>query len=356
MRIKTIQEILAEKNLDALLVASDSNRQYLSGFSGSSGALVVTRTDSYLITDSRYTTQATTQTEPFGVEVIQHNGPMVLDIELVLQKHGVKTLGFEAEHVDYATYLAWSEKFSAELIATTELVERVRMIKDAEELKLMDKAVEIIEDTYLHVLDFAKAGMRELDVALEAEFFMRKLGASGTSFDTIVASGWRGSLPHGAASDKVIEDGDLVTLDFGAVYQSYCSDMTRTFAVGTPRSEKLVDIYNIVLKSQLAGCDAVAQGLSGAAVDKVVRDIIADVGYGEYFGHGTGHAVGMDVHENPRVSPAGETILEPGMVVTIEPGIYIPELGGVRIEDMILVTADGNRNMMKKAPKDLRII
>jgi len=194
-----------------------------------------------------------------------------------------------------------------------------------------------------HIQTVIKPGVKEIEVANELEFFMRKQGATSSSFDIIVASGYRSALPHGVASDKEIESGELVTLDYGALYNGYCSDITRTFAVGQI-SEQLNEIYHVVLEAQLRGIKGTKTGLTGKEADALTRDYITEKGYGEYFGHSTGHGLGMDVHEAPSLSFRSETVLKPGMVVTIEPGIYIPDVGGCRIEDDILITKDGNES------------
>ena len=204
------------------------------------------------------------------------------------------------------------------------------------------------------LLDYIKPGMAELEVANELEFFMRKSGAASSSFDIIVASGWRSALPHGVASDKIIETGDFVTMDYGALYNGYISDITRTVAVGEP-SEKLREIYDVVLEAQLRAMNGIKPGMTGVEADALARDYITEKGYGEYFGHSLGHGIGLEVHEGPGLSSRSKAELKPGMVVTVEPGIYLPGVGGVRIEDDILITESGNETLMHST-KDLIIL
>jgi Xaa-Pro aminopeptidase len=214
------------------------------------------------------------------------------------------------------------------------------MVKDDAELHVMQEAAKLADDTFEHMIHFVKPGMTEKEVALEIEFFMRRHGATSSSFETIVASGERSALPHGIASDRVIGRDEFVKLDFGAYYKGYCSDITRTLFIGTP-TKKHVEIYQIVLEAQLAGVEQIRIGMTGKQADALTRDIIKRYGYNGYFGHGTGHGLGMEIHEAPRLSPTGEVVLKSGMTVTIEPGIYIPDFGGVRIEDDIVLTSNG---------------
>lgn len=215
------------------------------------------------------------------------------------------------------------------------------MIKTDSEIKILKEAAQIADAAFEHILSFIRPGVSEIEVSNELEFFMRKQGATSSSFDIIVASGLRSALPHGVASEKVIEKGDFVTLDFGAYYKGYCSDITRTIAVGEP-SDKLKEIYNVVLEAQIRGVNGIKAGLTGREADALTRDYITEKGYGEYFGHSTGHGVGLEIHEAPGLAFRSETVLEPGMAVTVEPGIYIPGVGGVRIEDDIIITSEGN--------------
>jgi Xaa-Pro aminopeptidase len=228
------------------------------------------------------------------------------------------------------------------------------LIKTDAEIKILKVAADIADAAFKYILDFIRPGKTELEVSNELEFFMRRAGATSSSFDTIVASGYRSALPHGVASDKVIEIGDIVTMDYGCYYNGYVSDITRTVAVGEPDA-KLREIYDVVLEAQLRGMAGIKPGLTGKQADAITRDYITEKGYGEYFGHSTGHGIGLEVHEGPGLSKKSDIILEPGMVVTCEPGIYIPGLGGVRIEDDTLITNELNE-ALTHSTKELIIL
>jgi len=251
--------------------------------------------------------------------------------------------------------LKYQDKFNVELKSTTGLVKKIRMIKDEAEIDKIREAVRITDVAFNHIRDYIKVGSIERDIALELEFFMKKEGASKNAFDFIVASGKRSALPHGVASTKQLEEGDFLTMDFGTVYQGYHSDMTRTVVVGKQPDKKQEEIYQTVLKAQQKATEVVKAGVKGSEVDKVARDIITKAGYGDYFGHGLGHSLGLEIHENPRLSPRDDTKLESGMVVTVEPGIYLPDWSGVRIEDTVVVREDGCE-VLTSSPKELLVI
>ena len=263
-------------------------------------------------------------------------------------------LGFESRAISHEQFLRYVEVLEVELQRTTDLIEGLRVIKEQEEIEKIRKAVEITDAAFAHILDFIKPGVTEREIALELEFYQKRMGGEKNAFDFIVASGQRSALPHGVASEKVIEKGDFVTLDFGVFYQGYCSDLTRTVVVGEP-DEKQREVYELVLKAQLAVIENVKAGMSCKEVDEIARGIIGDAGYRENFGHGLGHGIGLEIHEGPRVSFTSETILQTGMVMTNEPGIYIPGWGGVRIEDDLLITEEGCE-VLNKAPKELIIL
>jgi Xaa-Pro aminopeptidase len=248
----------------------------------------------------------------------------------------------------------YKSKIQADLVPISGLIEKIRLIKTQQEINIIKVACEIADHAFTHILNFIKPGKTELEVSNELEFFMRKQGATQSSFDIIVASGLRSALPHGVATNKVIEKGDFVTLDYGALYNGYISDITRTVAVGEP-SGKLVDMYNAVLASQLLALEKVGPGLTGIQADAIARNYLTEKGYGEAFGHSLGHGIGLEVHESPGLSIRSETVLEPGMAVTIEPGVYLPEIGGVRIEDDILITENGNE-LLTHSSKELIIL
>lgn len=348
-RVSKLQAQLKENGIDGLLVTKRENIRYLSGFTGSSGVLVVTGQSASFITDFRYTEQAASQVK--GFDIIEHKTSLIKSVAEVVGKEGVARLGVEQDDLTVGQYRAYEKEVAAELIETSGIVEKLRLIKDESEIKIMKEAAAIADAAFTHIQSFIRPGRTEKEVANELEMFMRAQGADSSSFDMIVASGHRSALPHGVASDKVIEAGELVTLDFGAYYKGYCSDITRTLAIGEI-SDELRNIYDTVLRAQLAGVAGTKAGITGIEADALTRDIIKDAGYGEYFGHSTGHGLGMEVHEAPGLSFRSETVLEPGMVVTIEPGIYISGLGGCRIEDDIVITENGNV-CLTQSPKEL---
>ncbi|GAC43048.1 Xaa-pro aminopeptidase [Paenibacillus popilliae ATCC 14706] len=305
------------------------------------------------MTDFRYTTQASDQAK--HMQVVEYTSSMTDTLKQLLSEAGLTRIGFEQEHVTYSTYAAYSEQLQGiELVPVDRRVENLRMIKDAEELAVMREAAQLADKTFSHILGFIKPGVREKDLALEMEFFMRKLGATSSSFDTIVASGERSALPHGVASDRIIRGNEFITFDFGALYNGYCSDLTRTVVLGTP-SEKHRDIYHIVLEAQLHALARIRPGMTGREADALARDMIKRHGYGDQFGHSTGHGVGMEVHEMPRLASSSDDVLTPGMTVTVEPGIYLPGFGGVRIEDDIVIT-DSGIELITQSTKELLIL
>lgn len=340
-KLEKLRAGLQAAGIDALLVTRPENRVYISGFKGSSAFIVVGMTGAYLLTDFRYVEQAKEQAPEF--DVIQHTTPWSITLSEVLSSAGIKRLGFEKDYLTYGVYEELSGKLSTELVPVSGLVEKLRMTKAEDELQSMQKATQIAEAAFAEILPEIRVGKSELEIAFLLEMTMRKLGSERNAFPIISASGPRSCLPHGAPTERALQAGDFITLDFGAVVNGYCSDMTRTVILGEPGAKQR-EIYEIVLKAQLAAQEAVKPGVRGMDVDKAARDIISAAGYGEYFGHGLGHGVGLQVHEGPGAGSRSENVLEPGMVVTVEPGIYLPEWGGVRIEDMVVVTEDGYRN------------
>ncbi|WP_415364580.1 Aminopeptidase YpdF [Mammaliicoccus lentus] len=351
MKFTNLRKVMEQKGLDAIVVLSPYNRRYLSGFTGTSGSLLITQDTKQLITDFRYIQQANSQAEDF--EIINQNGPMINKINELIQHGNYKNVGVEADLITYNEYQALNTD-EVQLFSIEGVIETIRMIKDDFEIKQIQKAADIVDETYEHILKWVKPGMTENEVNNEMEMFMRSKGATCSSFDTIVASGHRGALPHGVASNKVIEEGDMITLDFGALYEGYVSDITRTFAIGEPK-EEMKKIYNIVLESQLAALEQIKPGMTGKEADSIARDIISSYGYGEQFGHSLGHGIGLEVHEGPALSQKSDIVLEENMCVTLEPGIYVEGLGGVRIEDDVLVTKNGLQRFTKST-KDLIIL
>lgn len=339
-RIERLREKMSRQDMPYLLITDPNNRFYLSGFTGSTGVLLIGLEKCYFLTDFRYLEQVKEQCP--GYELIKVEQQSVFaSLRQVLKGIKGEKLFFEENHLTVKEYSELKEVLpNLAILPGSGIVEELRMVKDAEEISLMRQAMAIGDAAFQHILQMIKPGVAEQELALELEFFMRRQGASGTAFDTIVASGPRSALPHGVASERKLQQGDFITMDFGAIYQRYNSDMTRTVVLGEPTA-KQQEIYQIVLEAQLAGLAAVKAGVPAKAVDAAARRIITERGYGEYFGHGTGHSVGLAIHEKPAVNTRDETILQPGMVITIEPGIYLPEWGGVRIEDSVLVTEEG---------------
>ncbi|UDK97492.1 aminopeptidase P family protein [Lysinibacillus sphaericus] len=352
LKLQKLRKILQEQNIDGILITNEYNRRYMTGFTGTAGVAIVSQNDAVFITDFRYTEQATAQIKDY--RIVQHEVTLLEEIATQVKAMGIKLLGFEKDSVSYGTYELYKNIIQADLVPVSGLIEKIRLIKTAQEINIIKVACEIADHAFTHILDYIKPGKTELDVSNELEFFMRQQGATQSSFDTIVASGLRSALPHGVATNKVIEKGDFVTLDFGALYNGYISDITRTVAVGEP-SEKLVEMYNTVLASQLLALEKVGPGLTGIQADAIARDYLTEKGYGEAFGHSLGHGIGLEVHEGPGLSKRSNTVLEPGMAVTIEPGVYVPGVGGVRIEDDILITESGNE-LLTHSTKELIIL
>ena len=352
-RLENLRSRMKKEKLDAALVTKRENYMYLSGFTGSSAYLVITGNDAVLVTDFRYAEQAGKQASLY--EISTYRGSTVKGLNDVIESKKIERLGFEESNLTVDKYNEYKEKLNVkELVAFGGMLEGLREIKDSEELGLIKKAVNIADDTFAHVLKLIRPGVAEVELAAEMEYFMRRQGATGTSFESIVASGKRSSMPHGVASEKKLEPGDAITFDFGALYQGYCSDMTRTVFLGRP-DEELKKIYKIVLEAQLTTSAGVKKGLSGKDIDMIARELIAREGYGENFGHGLGHGVGLEIHEEPRLSMAGVKIMENGMVVTVEPGIYIDGFGGVRIEDMVVVN-DNDPVILTASTKEMLVI
>ncbi|MCZ8537947.1 MULTISPECIES: M24 family metallopeptidase [Paenisporosarcina] len=337
-KLSKLRSALEEHQIDALLITSGHNRRYITDFTGTAGVAIVSKDQAVFITDFRYTEQAAKQIQNF--EIVQHTKTMLEEVSVQLEKMNVKKVGFEKDDMSYAMYESYKKAVNTELVPVSGLIEKIRLIKTPQEITIIKAAADIAEAAFEHILTFIAPGKTELEVSNELEFFMRKQGATSSSFDIIVASGLRSALPHGVATDKVIEKGDFVTLDFGALYNGYVSDVTRTVAVGEP-SEKLKEIYQVVLDAQLLSLEKIKPGMTGIEADAIARDYIKSKGYGEAFGHSLGHGIGLEVHEGPGLSFRSETVLEEGMVITIEPGIYLPGIGGVRIEDDAVVTATG---------------
>lgn len=350
-RLERLRQLMSARGMNYILISRPENRHYLSGFTGTSGALLISLATADFLTDFRYIEQVKNQAPHFSVVQVEQS-TLGVTTEL-LRKYKVEKLIFEEDYLTYKQYIELRDKLAGiSLEPAGGLVEQLRKVKDEQELAAIRWAMQIGDLAFKHILQFIKPGVTEQELALELEFYMRRQGASALAFDTIMASGPRSALPHGVASDRVLQTGDLLTMDFGAIYQGYNSDMTRTLVLGEPNA-KQQEIYHIVLEAQLAGIAAVKAGVTAKEVDRVARNVIEERGYGQYFGHGTGHGVGLAIHEKPRLASNDDTVLEAGMVVTVEPGIYLPEWGGVRIEDSVLVTEEGCELLTSSPKNDL---
>jgi len=336
-----------------LVVNSQSNRRYLTGFSGSSGAALVGTGRAVLVTDFRYIDQA--EAECPGWEIVRQ-GPVMADtVAEVLTGLGEEGIGFEREQATFAWYEDLATRLKGfELIPVSGLVEGIRAVKDEDEIALIRQAASLTDKALEDVLPMLRPGVTEHDVAVELEYRMRKLGADAPAFDTIVASGARSAMPHGRASGKVLAAGDFVTIDMGARVGGYASDLTRTFVMSHASREQ-EKVYRLVLEAQEKSLAAVRPGRTGKQIDAVARDIIATAGHGDHFGHGLGHSVGLDVHETPRLAATSDAAVEPGNVITVEPGVYVSGWGGVRIEDLVVVRPDG-AEVLSRFPKKLMVL
>jgi Xaa-Pro aminopeptidase len=344
-----LEKLLGERELERMLVTDLVNVRYLTGFTGTNGACVCGPDLRLFFTDFRYTERAATEVE--GWEPITVEGDWLASIAERLEG----AVGFEDDHMSVRALEKLKEKLGegVEAVAAGGTVERLRRVKDDEELAAIEAASKLADEVWVWSVERGLAGRSERDVARAAEARIRELGGD-PSFPAIVAAGPNGALPHAEPGEREIGSGELVVFDMGAMLDGYCSDGTRTYATGDPGGEAR-EIYGVVLEAQLAALEAVKAGAKGEEVDAVARKVIDAAGHGKRFGHGLGHGVGLEVHEAPRLSPRADDVLEPGEVVTVEPGIYLPGRLGVRIEDFVVVTEDGYRNL-SALPKDLQLV
>lgn len=352
-RITEIKNFLSDN--DAALIMSDTNRLYFTGFKSSAGAVLITKSEAYLLIDFRYFEKA--QKNVKHLKVLLANR-LYAEIGEILKSCQIENLFIETDYTTLDGISTLRKGLDGFNILTdnalSQKILKMRSIKDEEEIKSIEKAQVLTDEAFSYILSHIKPGVRETDIALKMEFFMREHGSEGVAFDFIVVSGKNSSLPHGVPTDKKIENGDFVTMDFGGVINGYRSDMTRTVAVGsvTPKQET---VYETVLKAQKAALDAIKPEVPCSLIDKTARDIITAEGFGDCFGHGLGHSVGLEIHENPACNTRDTTLLKSGMIMTVEPGIYIPDKFGVRIEDMVLITDNGYKNFTK-SPKELKVL
>ncbi len=340
---------------DAALILSEVNRFYFSGFPASDGALLIRKNGALFFTDSRYTEAAE---QKLGAAFVRNSETLFETLQAIFAEEGVKTVAVENDRLTLAEFDRLKKRLpDVSFDASARLagdIDALRAVKSAEEIGKITEAQRIAERAFDHILGFIRPGLTEKEIALELEYFMLRNGADGLSFETIAVSGKNTSLPHGVPSDKKVEPGDFITMDYGALKDGYHSDMTRTVALGHV-SEEQKRVYDTVLRAQLASLEKMCAGVSCFDADKAARDVISDAGYGDYFGHGTGHGVGVEIHEFPRVSPLSKDMLKAGNVVTAEPGIYLPGRFGVRIEDMALITETGCVNLTR-CPKELIVL
>jgi Xaa-Pro aminopeptidase len=335
------------EGVDALLITEPANLRYVTGFTGSNGFAVVGPQIRRFVTDFRYVEQAKAEVPDFDRE----QGPQEL-FGALTKLEGVERLGFDDAHLSVKAHRRLQELLSVELVPAGGVVEEVRAVKEPGEVLRIGAAAALVDEIYAWLLDYGLVGRTERDVAVALEHEMRLRGASGPSFDSIVASGPHGALPHATPRDVAIEAGTLVTIDIGAILDGYCSDCTRTWATGPDVPDELEEIYALTLRAQVTALDAVKPGPLGREIDAIARDIIDAAGHGEHFGHGLGHGVGLVTHEAPRLARTAEGELVAGHVVTVEPGVYLPGVGGVRIEDLVVVTESG-RDVLSSTTKDL---
>ena len=349
-RIRQLQERMAGANVDAFFTLAAPSMRYLTGFTGEEGYLLVLHDGVHLVLDGRFTTQA--KEECPGVDVILYTGHFSRSIADLLVTGHAHWLGFEKERVSFVQAEQMRAAFpSVTMVPTENVVEGMRIVKDTHELDKMRAAGHIADKAFNAMIHQLKVGMTENDVAALLEYEMRKAGAQGTSFSTIVGSGARGALPHGIASGKVIRRGEVIVIDFGVNYEGYMSDCTRTVALGK-QPTGVLDVYAKLRAAQQLGLDCIKAGVSSRSIDTAVRGKLGESGLAQYFTHGLGHGVGLEIHEAPRLSQGTDTVLEPGQVVTCEPGVYLPGRYGMRIEDSVIVTATGFESLTE-LPKEL---
>ena len=353
-RLRAVRKAMRREGLSALAVTNLKNIHYLTGFTGSAGACLISPRSAVFITDFRYRSQAAKQVSA-DYRRAEHASP-IQGIVKELGKTRAKALAIEEAHVTHAVFRQMRKLAKGvRLKPVSGLVEGLRLCKDAGEIQKLRRGAGVNAGALSEIAQAIRPGRAETDVALDLETAMRRRGATGPAFDTIVASGPRSALPHGIASSRKLKKGDLITIDFGAVVSGYHADTTRVFSLGKP-SPKGEKIYKIVLEAQMTALEAVKPGALCGDVDKAARDVITAHGYGEAFGHGTGHGLGLYIHEAPRLGPGVKEELKPGMVVTVEPGIYLPRWGGVRIEDMVLVTERGREVLTRSITKELVVL
>ena len=351
--IEKYQSLLNDE-VQGLLLTSRYSRHYAAKYDIAEGVAIVSKAGCRYFTDSRYIEAAQNGLQGFEVLETNKEYPYSRRINDALQNFGIATLGYEEAYLTVAELMDYEKKLTAKLIPMNDAIAGFRAVKEPYELERMRKAQAITDAAFTEILTKVRPGITEKELCAELIYCLLKNGGEGLSFDPIVVSGPNTSLPHGVPGDRVLQEGDFITMDFGVLYQGYCSDMTRTVALGYA-TEEMKQVYDTVLKAQLAGIAATRAGVTGRSIDEAARQVIADAGYGSYFGHGYGHSLGLEIHENPNCNPGGDRIMEENMVCSAEPGIYLPGKFGVRIEDVVVFQADGCENLTA-SPKNLIII
>ncbi|OKQ00047.1 Xaa-Pro peptidase family protein [Paenibacillus sp. P46E] len=352
-RIERLLKKMSNEHLPALYVSNPKNVRYLCEFTGEDSALLLTENEIYFITDSRYVEQAREELSDL-IQIVCWKQSLLDEAAAIIHKQNIQEVGFEGGHLSYSDGEHFKALVQVKARTADGWVEEFRAVKDEDEIRKTIEAVKIVDQTFIHILNYIRPGLSEKQVADEMEYFMKQKGSEKTSFDTIVASGIRSSYPHGEASGKVIEQGDMVILDFGATFQGYASDITRTVAVGQPHP-RLEEIYDLVLEAELAGLNAIRHGMISKELDLIIRSPFIRENVNDLFNHGAGHSIGLDIHEAPYISYRAEYSFVENTIMTVEPGLYLPGIGGVRIEDDVLVGAEKSR-VLTRAPKSDLIV
>lgn len=351
--LKQIAEKLPEYGLDAMLITSEAGERYAIGFHGE-GLLLITRTETHYTTDGRYIEAAQEQVQGADVKLVTRDSSHLAQARAFLEERGLHNVGFESGNMTVDAHRRYSQELPCILTPAQQLLDDLRASKDEEELAVMRHAQEITDGAFKAVLDFIRPGMTEREIAARLVYEMMRRGGEKVSFDPIVAAGPNGSRPHAVPGDQVVDTGMFITMDFGCKVDGYCSDMTRTVAVGSVTDE-MKTVYETVLKAQLAGIAKARAGVTGRDIDAAARKVIEDAGYGKYFGHSFGHSLGVEIHEAPNAAPMNDQPMPCGAVISAEPGIYLPGKLGVRIEDVIILGEDGCEDITL-APKELIIL
>ncbi len=359
MYLKEIKEKISKEGLDAFLIVNNerlnfASSYYVSGFTGDYDVIIVTdKGKDYIITDSRFYTQIEEEVKDFAIVRLERNKVQDL-INKIIQDENIRVMGMESDRIPHMVFSNFSDQLNCKIVPKISFLDEFRQVKTEEEKRRIKVAAKIATDALEETLNYIKVGVTENEIAARLEYFMKMKGSQAPSFDTIVASGYRSALPHGLPSDKKLQEGDFLIIDYGAIYEGYHSDITRTFMIGEP-TDKHVEIYETVRNAQEKAYKAAKAGMTGKEIDSIARDYINSKGYGKYFGHGLGHGVGLEIHEAPFVSYKNENKLPSGAVITIEPGIYLPDFGGVRIEDDFFLTENG-AEILSNFPREMKIL